>query len=194
VLATLITLVVAFVISGYAVKSPFGLTLWRSMERKVSPLVCVVAGAFLFCVTLGWAAILRHQSMNSNALDLGLMDQIVWNSAQGRWLQESFLSGSAASFLGHHFSLSLALLVPLYWVVPRPETLLIVQVVCISTSAILLYLVGVKLTRQAWVGASVALMLLAHPLVHDAALFDFHQDALGMLGIALGVFGLTYRR
>jgi uncharacterized membrane protein len=193
-LATLITLLVAFVVSHYAVKLPLSFALWRRLERSVSPLVCVIAGAGLFCVALGSVAILRHRSMNSNALDLGLMDQIVWNSAHGRWLQDSFLTGRSASFLGHHFSPSLALLAPFYWVAPHPEVLLVVQALCIAVSAILLFLVGVRLTHQPWIAASVALMLLAHPLVHDAALFDFHQDVLGMLGIALGLFGLTYTR
>jgi uncharacterized membrane protein len=193
-IATIITLVAAFFVSGYMVNNSRFLVLWQQWNRTLSPTLCVVVSALIYCVVVGGVAVLRHLSMNSNSLDMGLMDQIVWNSAQGRWLEESFITGHPASFLGHHFSPSLALLAPFYWLLPRPETLLVVQVGCITGSGILLYWTGVKLTGRVWVAASLGLMLMLHPLIQDAALYDFHQDAVGMFFLALGLFGISYKR
>ncbi len=193
-IATVITLVVAFFVSGYTANHSRLFTLWQQLNQRVSPTVSVAIAALFYGVVLGGMAILRHLSLNSNALDMGLMDQIVWNSMQGRWYEESFIAGHPTSFLGHHFSPSLALLVPFYWLLPRPEVLIVVQIGCIIGSAILLYRVGAKLTEQVWLAVSLALMVLLNPLVHDAALFDFHQDALGMFFLALGLFGITYQR
>jgi len=194
VIATLITFVVAFFVSGYAVNNARAIALWQRLQQSVSPTMGIAIAALIYSVALGSVAILRHWSLNSNALDLGLMDQIVWNSTQGRWFEESFIAGHPMSFLGHHFSPALALLVPFYWLLPGPETLIVLQIGCIVGSAILLYRVGAKLTKRVWVATALAWMVLLHPLVHDAALFDFHQDAIGMFFLALGLFGVTYRR
>lgn len=193
-IASIITFVIALLVSGIATNHHRLALLWQRVEPRLSPTLSVVAAAAIYCVVVGGVALLRHLSLNSNALDMGLMDQIVWNSAHGRWFEESFITGRPASFLGHHFSPSLALLVPFYWLLPRPETLIVVQVGLIAGSALLLYGVALRLTVRVWVAAGLALMLLLHPLVQDAALFDFHQDAIGMFFLAFGLFGITYRR
>ncbi len=193
-IATVITLVVAFFVSGYVNHHAYALTLWPRFNRVLSPVRCVQVGMLTYVIVVGGVAILRHQSLNSNALDMGLMDQIVWNSAHGRWLEQTFFAGYPTSFLGDHFSPALVLLAPFYWLLPRPETLIIVQIGCIVGSVFLLYRVGVKLTGREWVAASLALMLLLHPLLQDAALFDFHQDAIGMFFLALALYGISYQR
>jgi uncharacterized membrane protein len=194
VIASIITLFVAFFISGYAVSHPRILAFWQPLQRTLTPALCVSIAAVLFALVLGGMAILRHLSFNSNALDMGLMDQIAWNSAHGRWLEESFIVGHPASFLGHHFSPVLVLIAPFYWLLPRPETLIILQVICIAGSALLLYRIAGKLSARPWVAVGFALVVLLHPLVQDGALFDFHQDALGMFFLALGLFGIVYRQ
>ena len=193
-IASLITFVVAFIASGMAIHNPRVLVMWQWGRARLSPSLCVGIAAALYGVVVGGMAILRHLSLGSNALDMGLMDQVVWNSAQGRWFEESFLTGHPASFLGHHFSPALALMVPFYWLLPRPETLLVMQILCIVGSALLFYRVAIKLTGQIWFAVVLMGMVLLHPLVHDAALFDFHQDAIGMFFLALGLFGITYQR
>jgi uncharacterized membrane protein len=193
-IASIITLFVALFASAYFANHPRSLALWHRWSQRFSPTLCVAIAALLYCVVLGGAAILRHRSFNSNSLDMGLMDQIIWNSAQGRLLEQTFFTGYPTSFLGDHFSPTLVLLAPLYWLRPGPEALVIVQAACIAASAFLLFRVAVELSGEEWIAASLAAMLLLHPLVHDAALFDFHPDALGMAFLALGLYGITYKR
>lgn len=193
-IATIITLVVAGAASTLALRSARLARLWQAVAARITPLHVVVWGCGFFIVVVGGMALLRHWAFGSNALDMGLMDQIVWNSAHGRWFEESFLTGQPASFLGHHFSPALALLVPFYWLLPRAETLIVVQIGCIVGSALLLGRVAFTLGRQAWIAAALVVMVLLHPLVQDAALFDFHQDAVGMFFLALGIWGITEQR
>jgi uncharacterized membrane protein len=68
-----------------------------------------------FATLFGTMAILRHNAFHSSGYDLGIFDQVIWNSAHGRLFENSIMADSP-SFLGHHFSPLLLVLVPLYWV------------------------------------------------------------------------------
>jgi uncharacterized membrane protein len=136
----------------------------------------------------------RHRSFNSTALDMAMMDQLVWNTAQGRLLQGTLASVGEGSFLASHFSPALALLAPLYWFVPYPETLIAVQAAAIALSALCLYAMGLRLTRHRWLALSLSVSLLLNPSLHKGALFDFHQDVLGMLFLLFGLMCVAHER
>ena len=168
------------------------IALW--FQNRFSPTGLVVVVALVFFIGMGCIDMVRHWSFNSGALDLGMMDQLVWNTSQGRFLQGTFIGGKSENFLGHHFSPILALLAPLYWVVPFPETLVIIQVAAIAFSTILLYFLAVRLTRLRWFSACLSLSLLLNPFLHEGTLFDFHQDALGMVLLSFGLLCVVYEQ
>jgi len=140
---------------------------------------------FLLYATL---SVLRHESYHSLGLDLGLFDQIFWNTTQGRPFESTMSLGVAAphSLLGDHFSPVFLLLVPLYYAYPHPETLLVIQTAALALGAWPVYLLA-KLKLGAgypllWVSA----YFLSLPLAF-INLFDFHEMALAIapLGFAL---------
>jgi len=167
---------------------------WMSWigDRLSFPLVIVLG--LLFLVGIGWVGVMRHRSFNSGALDLAMMDQLVWNTSRGRMLQGAFTGRYPGSFLGHHFSPILVMLAPLYWFWPSPETLIVVQAAAVALSALSLYFTGVRLTGQRWLAACLSASLLFHPALHEGMLFDFHQDALGMLFLSLGLMCVAHER
>jgi len=133
-------------------------------------------------------AVLRHRSYHSLGFDLGLFDQVFWNTTQGR-LFESTMSQALPvphSLLGDHFSPIFWLVVPFYYAYPHPETLVVVQTFCLALGAWPVYLLAkLKLPRGyalAWVAAYFLFLPLAY-----INLFDFHEIALAVapLGFAL---------
>lgn len=74
-------------------------------------------------------SVLRHVIYHSFGPDLGLFDQIFWNTTQGRFFEStmSLAVPQPHSYLGDHFSLIYLALLPVYALVPRPETLLVLQ-------------------------------------------------------------------
>ena len=78
----------------------------------------------IYVVVFSTLTIRQHQSFNTNALDLGKFDQSIWNTAQGRPFQ---ITISENLVIESHFSPSLALFAPLYWIWSDIRLLFIMQ-------------------------------------------------------------------
>ncbi len=134
-------------------------------------------------------AALRHLTWNSTAFDLSVFDQVYWNTTQGRLLESSLDRGSCTpgSFFGGHFSPLHVALLPLYALVPRAETLVVLQAIAVGLGAWPVYVLARDRLRP---GAErlvwVASYLLLAPLSW-LVLFDFHEIpfAIPFLGWAL---------
>jgi len=153
-------------------------------ERAIA-IGLVVAWTTLYTVL----AVVRHLTWNSTAFDLAVFDQVYWNATQGRLYESTLDRGSCgpASFLGGHLSLLHLALLPLYAVVPRAETLVVLQAVAIGLGAWPLYVLARdRLRPGAERLAFVSCYLLIAPLSW-MALFDFHEIpfAIPFLGWAL---------
>ena len=87
----------------------------------------------LFAVVLFFAgalfAIFKLAALGYNALDLGIFHQVLANTARGDWFAMSI---HPHSYFGDHVSPFLAALAPFYALVPRPETLLVLQAAAVA--------------------------------------------------------------
>jgi uncharacterized membrane protein len=136
----------------------------------------VIAGALV----LGWASIAQHRAYNSRAYDLGYFDQVVWNTAQGRWFETNFVQ---FNFLGEHFQPILLLFAALYRIDPSVESLLAVQAGFVAGAAVPLYLAARRVLTSTAAAFLVVVAYLLAPQMHWAALFDFHPEMLGIAAV-----------
>lgn len=129
-------------------------------------------------VAVYWAvsSILIHRSFHSNGWDLGLINQVLWNSAHGRLFEYSFRD---ISYAGDHWQPFLLALVPLKWLHSGPELLLIAQAVVLAAAAIPLYSAVRTAGRRAAVAVAGAYLLGLG--VARAVSFDFHTEAFAPL-------------
>ena len=111
----------------------------RRMRALVPYLACVTV-AFAFAL----AGLLRHWHFDSNAYDLGIYDQWVWHASRVEIPASSLLG--IPNMLADHFSPVLFLLAPLYWVWPRPETLIVVQACLLSATLVPVF----KFSQPEW--------------------------------------------
>ena len=140
------------------------------------------AAAWVLLVTAmaGYAAyatsytIQHHHQLGTSAYDLGIMENVFWNTTHGRFFASSIEGGS---HLGVHTSFIYILFLPLYGLAPRPETLLILQAVVFALAAWPLFLIGRELLGSQASGLVVAVLYLIHPAVGGANFYDFHELA-----------------
>src|SRR3982074_1505907 len=86
----------------------------------------IVAGlALAYFVLYSILSVRRHVTYHSFGPDLGIFDQVFWNTTQGRFLEStmSLVQVQPHSYLADHFSPVYLLLMPAYLVVPPPDTL-----------------------------------------------------------------------
>ena len=153
--------------------SPPALPPWhRDRAFAITALLCIGYGAFMTRL-----ALLEHWSIATHAYDLGIYDNVMWNTIQGDWLGCSLCKGG--NHASGHYDPILIAMSPLYRVWPRPETLLVFQAWWLAMSGLPLYLIARRALPQAR-GYCVVLvgMFFLHPGLHGVNLYDFHSLAL----------------
>ena len=82
----------------------------------------------LFAVFFGVLAVQQHRTFLTHALDIGNVDQALWNTARGDFLQFTLMA-PVTSRLALHVEPILLAFVPFYWIgVGGPEMLLVSMV------------------------------------------------------------------
>ena len=133
-------------------------------------------------------SVLRHRTYHSFGFDLGLYDQVFWNTTQGRWFESTMTGAMPAphSQLGDHFTPIFFLVVPFYFAYPHPETLLVIQTLVIALGAWPIFLLARHLLPAGFALLWVTAYLLFIPLAYTN-LDDFHETVFSIapLGFAL---------
>lgn len=147
----------------------------RVASSPVSVYVCVIAFILYFGVLTG----LRHQHLLSLRLDLGNMDQTVWNVANGHgFVLTDPESNQEVSRLAYHADFFLILLAPLYWIWSSPYMLLFVQVIVVGIGAVPVYWIAEKTLRSKPLALLFAASYLLYPPMERALMYDFHAVTL----------------
>lgn len=134
-------------------------------------------------------AVLRHVTWHSTAFDLSVFDQVYWNTTQGRLLESSLDRGTCTpgSFFGGHLSPLHFALLPAYALLPRAETLVLLQALAVGLGAWPVYVLARDRLRP---GAERLVWVVSYLLLAPLSwlvLFDFHEIpfAIPFLGWAL---------
>jgi uncharacterized membrane protein len=155
-----------------------GVTLSPSLpvrqRRGIVVLVILVVG---YIMAYGWLSIARHERFNSTGFDLAIKEQVIWNTAHGRFFASSPEVDNA--FADHFQPLMLALL-PFYIPAPSPEMLLWIQTIGLSLGALPLYRLAQRRLNSTGVALALTAAYLAFPALGFINRFDFHPEALAI--------------
>lgn len=105
----------------------------RKLERTdlIATLLLLV-----YTAVFAWLTIRQHNGFGTHALDLAKFDQAIWNTAQGRLFRISLIQELV---IQSHFSPTLALYAPLYWIWPDIRLLFVVQSAFFAAAGFLIY-------------------------------------------------------
>jgi uncharacterized membrane protein len=149
-------------------------------------------------LTVGYAWYFAHLSVvvedgyGTFGFDMGIFDQGVWLLSR---FHAPFVTVMGRDLFGDHTSFILLLTVPLYWVHPAPQTLLVVQSLLLAAGAVPVYLVGLRLLRSGLLATALAGAYLCNPALQDGTLDQFHPEAFATLAIAGALYAaIAWRR
>ena len=151
------------------------------------PWVLVIGLFFFYASYFSFYTLRNHWNLRTSAYDMGIEDNVVFNAMRGELLKASPIFGPEGTHLGHHATFFAYLLVPIYAIAPRAETLLIIQATLIGAAVIPLFLFA-RNRLGPYQAASIAAMYVFYAPLHGGNLYDFHYPPLG-IGF---VFWLAY--
>ncbi|MGE5140985.1 MAG: DUF2079 domain-containing protein, partial [Rudaea sp.] len=163
------------------------------LAARLRQLMLADAAAYLlillYAAFFSFLSIRRHLALQSYGYDLGIFDQVIWNTAHGRWFLNTVMEDSP-SFFGHHYAPLLALLAPLYWLWDSVNVILIAQSVALALGAAPVYWLA-RERLGGWAGVGFAAAYLLFPPLEAGNLFDFHEVALAVPLLAFALWFLV---
>jgi len=126
-----------------------------------------------YVVVLSWLSILRHNAFASG-LDLGNMDQTVWNGLHGRPFSLTYEGFNQLRFAAHA-DFSLVLLSPLYVLWNSPHMLNVFESMYLGLGAIPVFLIARHLLKDVKLVFLFSAIYLLSPVTQWIDIFDFHS-------------------
>jgi uncharacterized membrane protein len=151
----------------------------RALKKKYLPDIILYLCIALFVVYFTHLSFARHDNFYSLRLDLGNMDQTVWNVVHGNGFTLTDPMGEKQmSRTGIHADFLLILLAPLYLIWSNPKMLLLVQVVVVSLGALPVYWIAKSKITSKYIALFFPVAYLLYPPLQRMVLYDFHAVAL----------------
>lgn len=149
-----------------------------------------------FAVSYSFWTVTKHNHFQTDAVDLGIFDQVIWKYSQFKAPLSSvkFNTFPGMNILGDHFHLLIAVFAPLFWVWDDVRAILIGQVVVVVMSVIPIYLLALTKLRSILVSFLISLNYLIFIGLQTLLDYDFHEIALALPLLSLGIYLLEKRR
>lgn len=105
--------------------------------------------------------------------DLPIFTELFENTIRGKFMLSTIQKGQYM-FFSHHFSPILILIVPFFYILPSPYTLLTIQDIVFISSAWPLFHLTLNKTKNSFLAAAITIGYLLAPLQLEDLLTDFH--------------------
>ena len=155
----------------------------------------MAAGAAVWTAAVGALAIWRHHQFLSHRFDLGNMVQAVWSTTQGRPLEMTDgTTGEQIVRLGAHVDPILVLFAPLWWISPRPETLILAYVGALAAGIYPVFRLALKHTESRLAAGLLGAWYFVFPWTIWIALNELNPSVLALPLLLYAIWYLDEHR
>jgi uncharacterized membrane protein len=117
----------------------------------------------------------RHATYNTFAADLSFIDQPMWNTLQGRFLERT-LGERQVSRIAEHLEPIILPIALVFYVWDDVRAILLIQTVALALGALPVYWIAHEITSRTWLPLAFVFAYLMFPALQAANLADFHAD------------------
>ncbi len=136
----------------------------------------------------------KHHAFQTAGYDLGIWDQKIWNMLHGRPFVITTQIEVNISLGDHVDPIISFLLLPIYSILPSPQTLIIFQVLWVSLGAIPMYALAKQKFGDELTGLLFAAVYLLFPALQSAVISDFHGTTIATPLLAVALWAMYQRR
>ncbi len=145
-----------------------------ALRREFAPRAVLVVAMLGYAILFGLWSLQRFDAFQAPGFDLGIYDQGMWLLSR---FKAPFITLLGLNLFGDHASYIMVALVPLYWLWPEPQALLVVQTLALAVGAVPVFLLGRLVFRSSWRALLPAVGYLVTPAVGWLNLENFHPDS-----------------
>jgi uncharacterized membrane protein len=142
------------------------------------PLLLLAVFILAYGIYFSAYSIQRHRAFLTHASDLGQMDQAIWNTLHGHFLESTRRGGEQAPRLTDHVEPIYAVVSLAFLVYDSVEALLILQSFAIAIGALAVFWIARRRLQNYWSALAFAAMYLLFPALEAANLAEFHAATL----------------
>jgi uncharacterized membrane protein len=135
----------------------------------------VALAILLYTAVFSAVSILGYRNFGMSAFDIGIHVQAIWKLSSGRGL---FNTVRGLPIWGDHCWFVMLLYTPLYWLLPRVETLLILQSFALAMGAMPLAVILLRRGAGSLAAVIFSLAWLLSPALQNMNLENFHPEVL----------------
>ncbi|MCO6449969.1 MAG: DUF2079 domain-containing protein [Caldilineales bacterium] len=146
----------------------------------------------VYIVVFTQLAFAQHAGMRTHQSDLGQMDQAIWNSSRGRFLEFS-KDGFQSTRLTDHVEPIFILISPTFWVWNDVRAILFLQVLFVAIGVWPLFALARRLIPPL-PALAIAIAYLLNPQLQSALLTEFHAIPLAVPLILWAFWAVEARR
>jgi uncharacterized membrane protein len=154
---------------------------------RQGPLIIFI-GMLVYVLVYGGLAVALHASFRTHALDLGTMDQAMWNTSRGRLLEYTPLPvtfedetpdlSPDSRLVGGKLELVFLPLSVLYWLWADPRLLIALQAIFLASGSVPLYYLAQAHLKDSGASVAITLAYLLYLPLHYVTMADFHTSVL----------------
>ncbi len=145
--------------------------------RLSAPIILLLAAVAAYAIYFAFLTLTRYAAFEARALDMGNLNQAVWNTARGNWFHLTNQPGTV-NRLSLHVEPILIPISWLYWIYSGPPTLLVLQAVIVALGAIPTYALARHKSFGPWPALAFAAAFLLNPSMQAANWLEFHPVTL----------------
>lgn len=146
-----------------------------------------------YAAGFSYLTLVRYEAFESRALDMGNLDQAVWNTAHGNWFRLTNQPGTI-NRLSLHVEPILIPISWLYWLASGPPTLLVLQAMIVALGAWPLFALARYEVQNDWLALVFGLLWLLNPTLQAANWYEFHPLTLAPTFLVATFYCLITRR
>lgn len=126
--------------------------------------------------------------------DFGIFDSAIWKVSRLQAPVIDHLVVSGKWIFADHFSPSIFLLSPIYWITTKSEMLLIMQSLIVGLSGLIIYSISKKITKNIFSSIAVLISYYLFVGLQNAVITDFHEVTIATLFLALTFWAFLERK
>ena len=169
---------------------PVGLAGWIAARPVLShlPVAALIVG---YIARFSDLSLRMYNGYGEPAFDLGIFDQGLWLLSR---FHAPFVTIMGRNLFGDHASFILLPVVPLYWLFPEPQALLVLQTCVLAAGAVPVYLLARNRLHNTTLATMLAAAYLLNPALQQGNMEQFHPEAFLVLSIAVAIYAALERK